>query len=284
MVVDAPAAAVWRAGGFDGMPLYPLAPESPMRFLADPFALWRGGRLHIFVEAYDYRTRRGAIDVLLLDAAFAVTERRRVLDEPWHLSYPIVFEAEGDIWMLPEAHRSGALTLYRAVDFPGRWARAAVLALDAPPVDATPFRHEGLWWLAYSPAKSGPALHLAWADRLAGPWHPHPGNPVRRDAEGARPGGTPVMVDGALVLPVQDCGRTYGGGLRPLTITTLTPDRFVATLGSALAIPAALAPFTEGLHTLSAAGPVTLIDVKRTVLDARSLAVLAFRRRRAAAR
>ncbi len=75
------------------------------------------------------------------------------------------------------------------------------------------------------------------------------------------------------MLPVQDCSQTYGGGIRPLWFDVLTPDRVVCNPGPQLPIPRAFAPFTEGLHTLSAAGAVTLIDVKRTELSLHGLGI-----------
>lgn len=254
-----------------------LPEQGPLRFLADPFGLWRDGRLHLFVEAYDYRDRHGVIEALVLDEGLEVVERRVVLKEPWHLSYPFVFEAEGETWMAPEGFRSGVLTLYRAVAFPFRWEAAHRIELEAAPIDATPVFHEGRWWLFYTPASSKAdkvgALHLAYADRLAGPWTPHPGNPVRYDPAGSRPGGTPLVAEGVLTLPVQDCSRTYGGAIRPLRIHTLTPTAFAAEAGAAIGAPAGFAPYRAGLHTLSAAGDVTLLDAKRQVISPASLAL-----------
>ena len=117
------------------------------------------------------------------------------------------------------------------------------------------------------------ALHIAYADRLVGPWRPHPLNPVRRDLSSARPGGTPRVIGGQVVLPVQDCSRTYGGAIRPLRFTTLTPDRVEIEAGDAILPPGGFAPYVEGLHTLAAAGDVTLIDVKRTELSLHGLSV-----------
>lgn len=251
------------------------------QFLADPFGLWRDGRLHVFVETYDYRVRIGAIEALVYDAQHCLLDRRPVLSEPWHLSYPFVFEGEGETWMLPEAHRSGRLTLYRAVAFPWVWEPAHEIVLDHVAVDATPLFHAGRWWLFYTSADREAdkmsALHVAFADRLAGPWTPHPLNPVRRDPASARPGGTPVVIGETIVLPVQDCTRTYGGAIRPLEITTLTPTTFAAAPGRAIVAPPDCAPFVEGLHTLAAAGPVTLIDMKRTELSLHGLSIEARR-------
>lgn len=184
--------------------------------------------------------------------------------------------------MAPEAHRSGAFTLYRATRFPDAWEPAGRFELDTPAIDPTIFRHEGLWWMAYAPAgrqeeKQG-RLHLAWAERLAGPWTPHPGNPVRIDRTSSRPGGTPFLLDGVLTLPVQDCRRTYGGAVRLLRIHALTPDRFAAEAGPPITAPAAAAPFVDGLHTLSSCGPLTLLDVKRIDRSPAGLAIDVARR------
>ena len=287
-IVQATAEEIVARGSIEELPLQWLPPMGSFRFLADPFGLWRDGRLYVFVETYDYRVRIGAIEVLVYDAALRLIERHPVLNEPWHLSYPLVFEAEGETWMLPEAHRSHRLTLYRAVDFPRHWEAAHVIALDHVAVDATPVFHDGRWWLFYTSASREPdkmrALHVAFADRLAGPWTPHPANPVRVDIASARPGGMPIVVDGRIVLPVQDCSATYGGAIRPLTMTDLTPARFAATAGPALIAPASAAPFVEGFHTLAAAGPVTLVDMKRTELSLHGLSIEAIREVRKLAR
>ena len=278
-----PMVELLRRGHLDGLDPVWLPDSGSFRFLADPFGFHHGGVLHVLAERYDYRDRHGAIELLRLDPAGAVLDRREVLREPWHLSYPITVEQDGERFMLPEAHRSGGLRLYRMDPAdPGRWHAEARLLLDAVPVDATPFHHDGLWWLFYSPAEPAPArqsrLHLAWAERLQGPWHPHRRNPVRCCRRSARPGGTPVATADGIVLPVQDCGHTYGGAIRPLLIRELHPDRFDAGAGTRFVPPAALAPFTAGLHTMAACGELTLLDAKRQapmlpglVLDVRRL-------------
>lgn len=266
-LVEAPIAEVARCGFAPDAPIHWLGEEGRLKFLADPFGVWRDGRLHLFAEAYDYRDRHGVIVRIELDANFAPIRRAVVLREPWHLSYPQVFEAEGETWMLPEAYRSGALTLYRAAPFPDVWEPVVRLDLDTAAIDATPFQHGGLWWLAYSP--KGPQrwkqgrLHLAFAERLTGPWRTHPGNPVRDDLASSRPGGTAWIENGMPCLPVQDCTRTYGGGVRKLSILRLDTERFEAEASAPLGPPPGVGPYSKGLHTLSACGGVTLFDVKR---------------------
>ena len=283
-IVDRPMAEIVAAGTLAGAPLHWLPAMPSYSFLADPFGLWRSDRLHVFAERFDYRDRHGSIDVLVYDAELRLIERQEVLREPWHLSYPYVFEADGATWMLPEAYRSGGLNLYRAVDFPWRWEKAARIDLDHVAVDATPIRHDGLWWLFYTVADDARSkvgqLHVAFAETLTGRWRPHPANPVRLDLASARPGGTPIVVEGRILLPVQDCTRTYGGGMRMLAIERLSPSLFAAEAGDPVLPPPGLAPFDQGMHTLSAAGHVTLVDVKRTQLALQGLAIEARREMR----
>ena len=242
---------------------------SPRQFAyrADPFGLWLDGNLHIFVEAFDHRTLKGSIELLVYDESFKLVGQQMALSKPWHLSYPFVFPADDQIWMLPEARRSGELTLYRAREFPDEWEAAGVLEVPGDAVDATPLYHDDKWWLFYARvgrnAASNSELNLAYADCLIGPWRLHPLNPVRTGLRGTRPAGTPVhRADGGIDLPVQDCSRTYGGSVRRLVIRTLNERQFDAEDLPWLEPAPALGPLLEGLHTLSAAGDVTLIDCK----------------------
>lgn len=287
-VISASMEAVVARGTLEGLPLAWLPGTTGLRYCADPFGLWREDRLHVFVERFDYRDAVGRIDVIVLDRALAVLDVRPVLRAPWHLSYPFVFEAEGETWMLPEAHESGSLQLYRARAFPFEWEPAATIALDAVPLDATPFHHHGRWWLFYAPAvPTGSRLTTlcaAHAPALAGPWSAFAGNPVLADRHGARPGGTPIWIDGAPHLPLQRCTGGYGTAIRMLRFDRLSPEAITATITGEIEPPPA-APYHRGLHTLSAAGPVTLVDLKRRRFSPLALAAWPGRvlRRRATA-
>lgn len=242
-----------------------LPEAGPFRYLADPFGIQRGGLLTVFVEAYDHRTRRGDIRFFQYDDRDVLVRHGPALCEPWHLSYPQIIEDAGALYMLPEGHKSGALTLYRCDRFPDRWTPVARL-LDQPAIDATVVRHGDGWWMFY--ALPGPddramrELHVAFAPSLTGPWTPHPSNPVMTGFRGCRPGGTALSAGDAVLLPVQDCRGGYGLAIDWLRITLLTTTEFAATPFTRNEPGELLAGHGDGLHTLSGDASVTCLDVK----------------------
>lgn len=265
-IVHAPLTELVRAGSLNGFPITTLPDIGDHRFLADPFGLWRDGRLYVFAEAFDYRAPRGVIEVLIYERTGALLERRKILEEAWHLSYPFVFEHEGETYMLPEASESGALSLYRARLFPFEWERVDAFSFPEAAIDATPLYHSGRWWMFWTPLGSRDerqsVLKISGADALTGPWSSL--GMFLNDRAGARPGGTPIIVDDALYLPTQDCRGTYGRGIRLLRIEGLERGLPKVTPDAELYIPAQLRKrFPDGMHTLSAAGAITLIDVKK---------------------
>lgn len=238
---------------------------TPFSYLADPFGIERNGVVTIFVEAFDYRVRRGEIHFIQYDADNALISRGLALAEHFHLSYPSLIEADGELYMLPEGYKSGALTLYRCVQFPDRWEPVERL-LDLPAVDATVVQSGGLWWMFYALAGSNDRamreLHVAWADRLRGPWIQHGDNPVRSGLADCRPAGAAFERDGHLYLPVQDCEEAYGRRVRLLRLDILTPGEFRATEVRRIEPDGLLQDYADGLHTLSGSGRLTCVDVK----------------------
>lgn len=241
------------------------------RYLADPFGLVRGDALHVFVEAFDYRIKRATLE----RHEFGLPDLRwrhhaTVMDKPFHLSYPQVFEHDGDTWMVPETYQAGEIALYRAADDSlDQWERECALIGGVPGADASVIEHQGCWWMFYTLVGAGARdqreLHVAHAPDLAGPWSPLATNPVRVNREGARPAGRPfVGRDGVLVLPVQDSSTGYGGATRLLRFPVLTPAHVEIDVGTErLTGDLASATHTDGLHTLTGCGDFTLIDVKR---------------------
>ncbi len=202
-------------------------------YLADPFPFRHKGQDFIFVEQYPYATNRGCIAVVTVDRSGAVGAPRIILEEPYHLSYPFVFEHAGQIWMIPEGGEAEKVCLYRAVEFPYRWTREACLAEGFEAYDATPLFHRDCLWffvcLRSRKSTSWDMLGLYRADSLTGSWTAHARNPVVIDATLSRPAGAFIRQGGRLLRPVQDCARGYGGGVAFYRLDTLDDSRFEQT-------------------------------------------------------
>ncbi len=254
------------------------------RYLADPFGVQRGNATHVFVEAFDYRTKHAVIEHHEFGPGLVWRQKTTALARPFHLSYPYLVEQDGEVFMIPESQRNNEVALYRARQFPDDWVRETALLPGLPGAEASVLQHEGRWWMFFTlvgpQARDQRELHAAYADRLTGPWKTCDQNPILVDRAGARPGGTPfVGPDGRVVLPVQDCSATYGGALRFLHFTTLDPRHItVEHLPGRLTGDLISATHHDGLHTLSACGNLTLLDAKKIDRSWSRLAINARRR------
>lgn len=237
--------------------------DDGQRYYADPFVFAHDGVTHLFVEELPYATGRGILSHMILQGdGQSVAPPVPILETAHHLSYPQVFAADGQIWMLPECAASGRLDLYRADPFPLRWTLHATL-VDAPLHDATIVRHAGRWWitagLALDGASSWDALVLYSAERLTGPWQAHPANPVLVDARSARPAGAVYGHGGELWRPAQDCTAGYGSALSLCRIDRLDDTGFAQSLVTTLRF--GREGDCAGPHTLNFAGGIEVVDL-----------------------
>lgn len=224
---DGPGVA--ERGNLSG-PLWQALPDNGARFYADPFPIARDGRHYIFFEDYSYRLQKGIISYVEIGADGPVGPVRPVLEEPWHLSYPLLVEQDGNLFMIPEASSNREVAIYRAERFPDRWVSEGALISGSTISDATPVHHGGRWFMFASESKDGGSysdtLAIFMADRLLGPWSPHPANPILVDPHGARPAGPCVMRDGKLWRVTQSCEGGYGSALCVAEVMRLDESGF----------------------------------------------------------
>lgn len=99
-------------------------------WLADPFLFEKDGKDYVFYEAFDLIERKGKIGYSVIDGETGPLPIHIVLDEPYHLSFPHLFEYEGSIFMMPETCEDNTIKLFKALSFPDRWEEYQVLLSD----------------------------------------------------------------------------------------------------------------------------------------------------------
>ncbi|MER3445421.1 MAG: hypothetical protein C4291_00675 [Candidatus Dadabacteria bacterium] len=241
-------------------------------YLADPFAIAKDHKFYIFCEDFDCNSGKGVIsNIELSNNSYSIVKKEIVLSTSFHLSYPFLFEYKGEFYCIPETSDACEIAIYRAEHFPSRWIKVCTLIKDFPGIDSTIFKYGSYWWLFCTNAKDGMMykLFIWYAPNLTGPWEPHKLNPVKIDVRSVRPAGTPFMHDSCLYRPAQDCSVTYGGRVVLNRIVRLTPVAFEEEPIVSIE-PDRNSHYRDGLHTISAAGDVTLVDGKRRVFSFRA--------------
>ena len=230
------------------------------RLWADPFVVTQDETAWIFVEEMTYRVRRGTIAVIEARRDGTWLPAKRILETPYHLSYPCVFSWNGEWFMVPESAENRTVDLYRATSFPFSWQHEATLFREVA-ADTSIFERDGRWWAMYATPvfeRNYEELWIHYADSPRGPWHPHRLNPVLSDAIGGRPAGNPFLHGGRLYRPAQNGSRRYGYAIDIREITMLTPDDFEERIVAEI-LPD-WHPGILGTHTLNTDGRVTVID------------------------
>ncbi len=202
------------------------------RFWADPHIIHRDDKYYIYIEEYLYHTGRGRLAVITMDSDGNYSDPEVVLEKPYHLSYPYVFEHENEYYMIPETQEDKTIQLYKCTDFPAKWEFQLNLMEDIEAVDTTLLHRENKWWMfanvtEHEGASSWDELFLYSSDDLfSTDWTPHPRNPVVSDCKSARPAGKLFQQNGTLYRPSQNCSHRYGYGFNLSEVKQLTESSY----------------------------------------------------------
>jgi hypothetical protein len=241
-------------------PIYP-----PMkRFWADPFVLERENRYYVFFEELLYETNLGRLACAILDLNGNILENRTILEKPYHLSYPFIFEFDETLYMIPETGANKTIDLYRCRSFPFEWDYHKTLFEGVEAKDATLLEQNGKWWLFATMRENEHGstwdqLSIFWADNpFSNKWTPHPLNPVVVDVRTARPAGYIFSHNGVLIRPSQDCSVRYGYALNFNRITKLSEKEYEEKSETRFEPPAGTKILAT--HTFNKSGQITIID------------------------
>lgn len=231
---------------------------------ADPFLYEHCGRHYIFFETIGKHQPTNEIWFVELDADGNPSRPERALRRPYNISYPVVFEWEGETYLMPETSQNRTIEVYRSIDFPWRWELAGTLFSNVSAVDATLFERDGKLWL-FAAGIGGKdltcsELSLFYSDYLFGPWVAHPKNPIVCDVRRARPAGRLFYESGELIRPSQDCSQCYGYAISLNRVDVLSETDYCETpVGT---IRPDWAPGLSATHTLNMNSRYEVLDGK----------------------
>ena len=237
-------------------------------FWADPFLIEHQEKHYLFFEVFPFERDLGHLSCMQIHDDGSFGEVVKILERPYHFSYPNVFEYENQMYMVPETGGNQCIQLYQAKSFPYEWEFQYNLMDGIRAYDSTFIEHDGVWWLFATVSETEQCatteeLHLFYADSpLSQNWTAHPANPINTFASSARPAGKIFKEDGRLYRPSQDCAGSYGAGINICEIITLNKKEYKEVILSKHKPD--WDKHLTGLHTLNFDSKYTVID---TILD-----------------
>ena len=217
------------------------------------------GQLNVL---YRKKHRHNPIDEIarLRPKSDSVLKRSRsMLTTSASLHYPFVVERPDGAYAVISYPHQDKTELFRVADSNDRMDHIKTL-LHKSLTSPTLMYFEGLWWLIGTDPDAADSVLLGYHSRaMDGPFLPHPLNPLKVDAIGTRPAGTPFIHGTDLWRPTLDTSDPATVTIILNRVDTLTTKEFRETAGRHLTGFRGTA-YSNGIRTISAMGDLTLID------------------------
>ena len=172
-------------------------------YWADPFLIKRKGKTYLFIEDYDYN--KGVISYMELDkTGMPIHAPRKILERPYHISFPFLVEDQGEVYMIPETGDNQRIELYHATKFPDEWELVGPMVEHIVAGDTIVYKN-GKEFLMFTTESGDNNLIIMRSETLFDRWNII----FRRQIMNSRSAGS-IFVDGdKIIRPTQD-GRVYG--------------------------------------------------------------------------
>ena len=103
-----------------------VLPNSKRYWCADPFLFQKDDYYFVFFEAYDRLKRKGVLGYRQITEHTA-GDIHIIYEATSHLSYPFIYETDGNLYIVPESNMSGELYRLKCLSFPNHWEKEKVL-------------------------------------------------------------------------------------------------------------------------------------------------------------
>ena len=207
---------------------------NPTIIEADPFLFVKDDTLFLFYESKKLFSP-GVIKMTCTKDLCNWSKPKIVLREPFHLSYPFVFEDNGKIFMIPETGTDNSIRLYIA-DTSDLTTFSFVKKLLEQPLsdditinyaDSSILKLEGKYYLFTTIQYNGiNHLELYVSDSLCGNYNKHPLSPICCGNLYGRNAGSIFQINDLFYRVSQDCIHRYGDNVSVHHITKLTTEDY----------------------------------------------------------
>lgn len=250
-----------------GIPIFNLNADNkylalnPVIIEADPFLFVQNDRLFLFYESKKWKSP-GVLKMVSTTDLKHWTKPKTVLQEPYHLSFPWVFEEDGQVYMLPETGADNSIRVYKAINHAltefkfvkelHRFHGDAVITQGYG--DSCIYKKGGKYYLftqlQYKDHVNTMELYVS--DSLMGEYHLHPCSPIQHNQKIGRNAGSLMGYEGKLLRFSQDCTNRYGDNVHISEITHITPSEYEEKVIQENIIPTGIPFYKEGGHQFHA--------------------------------
>lgn len=189
--------------------------KAPMeRWFADPFILdVTDEDIIILAEEYEHKLSKGRLAKLIIDKkSYKLKSYKIILELPTHLSFPIHFRKDDQIYIYPENSESGKCTLYIFDSVSDNFVQRNILS-DEPLTDAviTSISEENYLLSTKLPTQNENLLHIYKSDSVYGLFKHY--QDLYFPDNTARSAGNVFVDNNHIIRPAQNCNGGYGVGL-----------------------------------------------------------------------
>lgn len=235
--------------------------KNPSIILADPFLFVYNDSLFLFYEEKRLNTP-GVIKMISTCDLYTWSSPITVLEEPFHLSFPWVFEENGTIYMLPETGSQKSVRLYKSTNNDLSSFEFVKELIKSPKDkiitmgygDSCIYKTESKYFLftMLQYEDNINCLELYISDKVDGNYTPHPLSPIIKSQKTGRNAGCLLLKNNKLYRFSQDCTKKYGDNVNISIIHTLTSTNYQEELIKENILPTEIDFYKKGGHQFNA--------------------------------
>lgn len=248
----------------DGTSEFKVIADTYRYWTADPFLYKKNGEYYLFFEAFDRLKRKGVIGVRKIDGENA-GKISIIYESEGHLSYPFIYEENGQLYIMPESMEEHKTFRLKCVDFPFKWEYDKDI-FKGDYVDTTALDVNSTKYYI-----SEKVVEKGVFDRVDLLYETDDGviesvnNPIKCDITNARSAGKIFKSGNSFIRPSQDCGEFYGEKLNFNKIEEISNQTYKETLLKTVTIDRIKTNDCKkyvGIHTYNRLDNIEVIDLK----------------------